>query len=325
VTARPIHFILALVLPLLGGCSGEQAPPPLRVAINVWPGYDTLWLAEQLGFTAAEGVKVRIMTTDGLGASRRLFKLGEADVIGGTLVELISTALIDGRKSRAVALLDVSLGPDVILGRPGLASVRELRGRRIGVEPGTSDILLLASALRAHGIEPGEVREVFLTHPAKLGALAAGEVDAVCSYPPEAAETVRRTGARVLFSSADAPGAIIDVLITDAETIRTRSRELAALVRANQRAIDALRTDPAARRLVAERGRLTTAELEQQLAGMQLPELASQPSRFGRGGTVHLATEEAVRALRRYGAISREPAPEELLEEGILRAAATLR
>ena len=113
--------------------------------------------------------------------------------------------------------------------------------------------------------------------------------------------------------------------IADAVTIRTRSRELAALVRANQRAVDALRTNPAARRLVAERGRLSAAGLEQQLAGMELPELASQPSRFAPGGTVHVATSEAVRALRRYGAISREPAPAELLEEGILRAANSVR
>jgi len=290
-------LIAAPLLLVLAACTRESPPPPLRIAVNVWPGYDTLWLAEQLGFTAAEGVAVRILTTDGLGASRRLLKLGEADLIGGTLVELIASSAYDGCAPRAISLLNVSLGPDVILARPGINGVAELRGRRVGIEPGTSDLLLLAAALRA------------------------GEVDAVCTYPPEAEETVRATGARRIFSSADAPGAIIDVLIADAATVRARGRELAALLRANQRALDALRTDPAARRLFARRGGVTEEELARQLAGLELPRLSSQPARFGPGGTVRLATEGAIRALRDYGALTRDIPAAELLEPAVLREA----
>lgn len=311
----------APLLLLLASCTREAPPPPLRIAVNVWPGYDTLWLADQLGYTAAEGVAVRILTTDGLGASRRLLKLGEADLIGGTLVELIASAQSDGRAPRAISLLNVSLGPDVILARPGITGVADLRGRRVGIEPGTSDLLLLAAALRAHGLAPGDIREVPLSHPAKLAALRAGEVDAVCTYPPESEETVRTSGARRIFSSAEAPGAIIDVLITDAATVRTRGRELAALLRANQRVLDALRTDPAARRLFARRGGVTEEELARQLDGLELPSLSSQPARFGPGGTVRLATEGAIRALRDYGALSREIPAAELLEPAVLRAA----
>jgi NitT/TauT family transport system substrate-binding protein len=314
-------LIAAPLLLVLAACTRESPPPPLRIAVNVWPGYDTLWLAEQLGFTAAEGVAVRILTTDGLGASRRLLKLGEADLIGGTLVELIASSAYDGCAPRAISLLNVSLGPDVILARPGINGVAELRGRRVGIEPGTSDLLLLAAALRAHGLAPDDIREVPLSHPAKLAALRAGEVDAVCTYPPEAEETVRATGARRIFSSADAPGAIIDVLIADAATVRARGRELAALLRANQRALDALRTDPAARRLFARRGGVTEEELARQLAGLELPRLSSQPARFGPGGTVRLATEGAIRALRDYGALTRDIPAAELLEPAVLREA----
>lgn len=244
---------LPVLLLLLTACTRQEPRPPLRVAVNVWPGYDTLWLADQLGFTAAEGVSVRILTTDGLGASRRLFKLHEADLFGGTLVELIASSLSNGRDPRAVALLDISLGPDVILGRPGLSDFADLRGRRVGIEPGTSDVLLLAAALRARGLAPGDVQEVHVSHQSKLDALRSGRVEAVCSYPPESEATMLATGARVLLSSADVPGKIIDVLIAGADTIRNRAGEIAALLRANQRAVAALRNDPAARRLLARR------------------------------------------------------------------------
>lgn len=316
---RALRF--APLLLLLAGCAREEPARPLRVAVNVWPGYDTLWLADQLGFTAAEGVAVSILTTDGLGASRRLFKLGEADVFGGTLVELIASSVSDGRDPRAIALLDVSLGPDVILGRPEITDFAGLRGRRIAIDPGTSDVLLLAAALRARGLAPSDVQEVHVSHPSKLEALRSGRVDAVCSYPPESDETIRATGARVLFSSADVPGAIIDVLIAGSDTVRNRGRQLAALLRANQRAVDALRTNPAARQLLARRGGVSEEELARQLAGIELPGLPSQPARFGPGGSVRVATEGAVRALREYGALPREIPASKLLEPSLLHAA----
>jgi NitT/TauT family transport system substrate-binding protein len=313
--------VLAASLLLLAGCGRNEGPAPLRIAVNVWPGYDTLWLAEQLGFTAAEGLNVRILTTDGLGASRRLLKLGEADVIGGTLVELISTRRMDGIDARAIALLDVSIGPDVILGRPGITRFEDLRGRRIGIEPGTSDVLLLAAALRARGLSPDDVREVPVSHQGKVEALRTGAVDAICSYPPESEEARRETGAKVLFSSADVPGAIVDVLIAPASLVRDRRRELAALLRANQRAVEALRTDPAARRLMAGRGGATEEQLREQLAGLELPALASQPARFGPGGTLRVAAEDALRALRDYGAVDREMSADSLLDASVLRDA----
>ncbi|MFM1746437.1 MAG: hypothetical protein RLZZ188_103 [Verrucomicrobiota bacterium] len=313
--------VLAASLLLLAGCGRNEGSAPLRIAVNVWPGYDTLWLAEQLGFTAAEGLNVRILTTDGLGASRRLLKLGEADVIGGTLVELISTRRMDGIDARAIALLDVSIGPDVILGRPGITRFEDLRGRRIGIEPGTSDVLLLAAALRARGLSPDDVREVPVSHQGKVEALRTGAVDAICSYPPESEEARRETGAKVLFSSADVPGAIVDVLIAPASLVRDRRRELAALLRANQRAVEALRTDPAARRLMAGRGGATEEQLREQLAGLELPALASQPARFGPGGTLRVAAEDALRALRDYGAVDREMSADSLLDASVLRDA----
>ena len=313
--------LLAASVLLLAGCGRNEGSAPLRIAVNVWPGYDTLWLAEQLGFTAAEGLNVRIFTTDGLGASRRLLKLGEADVIGGTLVELISTRRTDGIDARAVALLDVSLGPDVILGRPGITRFEDLRGRRVGIEPGTSDVLLLAAALRARGLTPEDVKEVPVSHREKAEALRTGAIDAICSYPPESDEARRNAGATVLFSSAEVPGAIVDVLIAPADVVRDRRRQLAALLRANQRAVEALRNDPAARRLMAGRGGATEEQLREQLAGLELPALASQPARFGPGGTLRVAAEDALRALRDYGAVDREMSADSLLDASVLRDA----
>ena len=85
--------------------------------------------------------------------------------------------------------------------------------------------------------------------------------------------------------------------------------------------LDALRTDPAARRLFARRGGVTEEELARQLAGLELPRLFSQPARFGPGGTVRLATEGAIRALRDYGALTRDIPAAELLEPAVLREA----
>ena len=65
----------------LVGC----APPQLRLALKRWIGYDTLWLADRLGFIAAEGLRSAIVKMRSTGGSCRLFDLGQVDVFGGTI------------------------------------------------------------------------------------------------------------------------------------------------------------------------------------------------------------------------------------------------
>ena len=66
---RPARWVTALaaVCVLLvacddGGGKSEAAVPPLRVGIDVWPGYYPIVIAQQQGLLAKRGVDVRVKT-----------------------------------------------------------------------------------------------------------------------------------------------------------------------------------------------------------------------------------------------------------------------
>jgi NitT/TauT family transport system substrate-binding protein len=301
----------------LVGCAPPQ-PPPLRIALNRWIGCDTLWLADQLGFIAAEGLKVEILDLPSIGESCRLFETGQVDVFGGTMMELL-TASPRRRPMQAVAVLDISAGLDVILARQGIANLTALKGRRVAVEPGTTDVLLLAAALRAGGMAPDDVELVHVRHEAQAAALREGRVDAVCTYPPDGEALRTEFGLQEVFSSADVPETIIDLLLTDPAVAQTRRAELAALLRANQRAIERLKTDPAALQLVATRQGLPAASVAEQLRGLTLPDLASQPALLAREGLLHRALTRAGATLIAFGTLAEPPIVADLFDPSVVQ------
>ena len=73
-----LRSLFIAVILLLSACR-ETPNPPLRIAINPWPGYEFLYLAERLKLFEAEGVEVRILQFSSLNDSRRAFELGKAD------------------------------------------------------------------------------------------------------------------------------------------------------------------------------------------------------------------------------------------------------
>lgn len=306
----------------LVGCA-PPPPTPLRIGLTRWIGYDTLWLANRLGFIAAEGIKIEIVDLPSVGDSLRVFELGEVDVIGGTMMELLAAIEHRRRPIRAVAVLDISNGLDVILARRGPEGPTALKGRRVAIEPGTTDVLLVAAALRARGLAPGDVELVHVRHRAQAAALREGRVDAVCTYPPNDESLRSEFGLQEVFSSADVPDTIVDLLLTDSTLAQTRRAELAALLRANQRAIERLKTDPAARHLVAVRQGLPTAAIEEQLRRVALPELTSQPTLLAPDGLLHRALTRAGEILIAFGTLSQPPTVADLLDPSVVQLTAS--
>ncbi len=104
----------------LVGCA--PAPrPPLRLALNRWIGFDALWLADHLGFIAAEGLRIEILETTSTGDSWRLVELRQVDVFGGTMMELLNSAVARTRRRRAGR-------PSPRQGLPAAAVAEPLRG-----------------------------------------------------------------------------------------------------------------------------------------------------------------------------------------------------
>ena len=149
-----LRIIPAVLLGLLLCAVGLFWPEPesrrsLTVAATIWPGTEGLVTAGDDG--SLKGKRINLVEMSWPTAAMGAFRKRVVDGLVVTLDEMLRLEA-DGAKPRAVLILGVSKGSDAIMTQPGMNSVEELRGRRVGVEMRSSGEYLLTQALAAHGM-----------------------------------------------------------------------------------------------------------------------------------------------------------------------------
>lgn len=274
------YLVLAALL-LLAACS--EPKPPLRIAINPWPGYEFLYLAEQQQLFKAEGVDVKILQFDSLNDARRAYERGQADGFGGTLVEVLVAREQSQRHPQVVHVADYSNGGDMLIAKPGIDNVRQLVGLRVAVEPGTLNTLILARALEQQGLDLAQVTLTSVPQGQMLEALQQGRVDAVVSYPPFSLEILKQPQFQKIFSTREIPGEIIDIVAVDASVLAKRKADVQAMLRGLEAAHHYTRQNPQqAYAIMAARERISPDDFRAAVENdLKLLRAADQAAYFG--------------------------------------------
>ena len=264
-------WTLAALILLLVGC-GQQSTQSLAVGTNVWPGYEPGHIAASEGLFGEAPLRMRQFTsaTEVL----RAFRNDAIDVAALTIDELLQLAQ-DGIDVVVILVTNISDGADAILARPELESVSALSGRRVAVENTALGAYVLARALEIGGVDPARVEILSITVDESVEVYTAGRADAVVTFEPFRAKLLE-TGARQIFSSAEMPNEIVDVLVTRRSTLETHAKTLRALVTGWLAAVELIRTEPErAGLLMAERLDLAPAEALAAFDGLRLPDAAA--------------------------------------------------
>lgn len=238
-----IAFIGLVAALALTACS-EAPSQPLRVGINPWPGYAPLFLAAHRGFFAEEGVDVELVELSSLADVRRAFERGQTDGMASSLVEVLDADRDSKRAPVVVLMADFSNGADVVLAKSDITDIAMLKGQRIGLEPSSLNRFILARALAQGGLSMTDVEIVSLPQVGLKEAVEVGTVDAVVTYPP-ISTNIEQTGLMgQIFTSAEIPGEVSDVVSFDRQTVIRRGSDIDAFVRAWGRAVDAMHANP---------------------------------------------------------------------------------
>lgn len=310
-------FGLLLLVALLTGC-GQPPVQPLRVASNVWPGYEPLYLARSLGYYPEGSIRLLELSS----ATQVLHELRNAtiDVAALTLDEALSLVAED-YSIRVALVLDISNGADALLAQPDIPNLKALRGKRVGVEDTAVGALMLASALDTAGLEVSDIQPVHLTADEHQRAYEQGQVAAVVTFEPTRSRLLAE-GARVLFDSSQIPGRIIDVLVVRAGLEAQHQEQLRALIAGYFHALDYQREHPldAAERM-RPRLRLEPAEILKSYDGLQQPDV-SENRRLLSGHPAPLDSRAAALAgfMYRHGLLRREIEISSLATAGYLPA-----
>ena len=288
----------------LMGCARSR---PLSVGIHPWIGYESLYLAREFGWLPP-GVNLH----EGKVASDSMASLqaGQIDAAALTLDEVLQVRAA-GVPLVAVLVFDVSAGADMVLARPGIDTLKQLAGKRIGVERSAVGALMLAKTLEAAGLFANDVTVLDLPPDRQLAAWHAGEVDVVATYEPTAS-LLKREGAVQLFDSRQMPDTIFDVLAVRQDRVAGRELILSALLSAHFKALDHLRINrqDGLYRISAHEG-IQFSEAQRALNGIELPDLQGNQGYLSSGGHLAQAATEISRLMTARGLL---PRPDSLLE-----------
>lgn len=250
----PVLFLLTT----LAACHDRSAEPLIRVGTNVWPGYETLYLARGLGYLDANRVRMveLVSASDVMDA----FRDNNLEAAALTLDEALTLAA-EGVDLRVILIMDISNGADALVARAGIDELADLKGKRVGYEQTAVGAVMLNGALQKANLEFSDIEPRHLTVDRHLRAFARNEIDALITFEPVTTELVKQH-ARVLFSSADIPGQIVDVLVVRPELLNIARSRVEHLIDAQFKALRFLRRNPEdAARIMAQRMSITPREL----------------------------------------------------------------
>jgi NitT/TauT family transport system substrate-binding protein len=174
---------------------------------------------------------------------------------------------------RIIAIMDVSNGGDVILGKPEFVDMKSLKGKRVGVEATSLGAFFIARALEKNDMTTQDIQIVSLELTEHERAYNEGKVDAVVTFGPPRTKLLA-AGAKLLFDSSQIPGEIVDTLAVSTEAIANSPETIQALVDGRFRALDYFEKNPqdAAVRM-AKRTKVTPEQILNAFEGLRQPNL----------------------------------------------------
>ena len=270
-------LVLAVFALALGGCMREP-DNPLRIGTNVWIGSEPLYLARELG--KLDPAAVQLVEYPSASEVLRAFRNQAIDGMVISLDELFGLA-VDGLQPRVVLVVDVSHGADVVVGRPGMRSMRDLAGKSVAVESGALGAFVLSRALAKNGMQPGDVKVVHLESNEQPNAFEKGRVDGAVTFDPYRTQFLK-AGATILFDSTQIPGEIVDLVAVRESVLDKRPEAIQALLNGWFAAVDYLQGDPkdAARRM-GIRQQTSGEQFLEALRGLHVPSRAENLKMLG--------------------------------------------
>jgi NitT/TauT family transport system substrate-binding protein len=246
-----------------------KANKPLVIGYSDWPGWLVLEIAKKKGFFKDAGVDVDLKYFDEYSASIDAYTGNKLD---GILIACGDS--LPAKSSVIIVLTDFSEGNDMIIGKKGVDSIKDLKGKTVGLEVGLVEHMLLLKALEDNGLKESDVTISKMETTATPGALKGGKVDAVGAWYPISGRALKEVdGSKALFTSKDAPGLIYDALQVDPESLKTRRDEWKKVVGVWFKCLDYLKdpnTHDEAVKMMAEKVAAKPEDMEKNLKGTHL-------------------------------------------------------
>ena len=306
-------LIILLVLEL-AACSKPEKP--IKIGISNWAGVEPAELAFRKGFYEKRGVEVEMVRFSAYTDSIEAFREGRVDADMQTLDDAIRL-FAAGCKMKVVLFTDYSYGGDGIVAQEGINSIKDLKGKNIGVEIGTVSHLSLLKALETVGLNEEDVTITSIPAWEIKEAFLAGKIQAGATWEPYLTSTAEEGNGQVIITSRDYPKAIVTTLVLSDELISNRRDDAQKIVAAYIDAVRFMEEEPhKAYAIMAEAENIGTEEFVRHVQGIRYIDLPGNKSAFGtaQNGELFPIGRDLIAFLYQKQIIKTQPDINKLLE-----------
>jgi NitT/TauT family transport system substrate-binding protein len=265
-----------------------KAGSALKIAYSDWPGWVAWDIGVQKGWFKEEGVAVDFVWFEYV-PSMEAFSGGKVDAVAMTNGDALVTGS-SGSPSVGIIINDYSNGNDMVVGKPGVTSVAQLKGKKVGVEVGFVSHLLLMNALASAKMTDKDIQIVNVPTDQTPQTLKSGVVDAIVAWQPNSGQALKELpGSKAIFTSANVPGVIYDELCVSPKSLTERREDWKKVTKVWMRIADFIK-DPKnldeAATIMGARVGLSPEEYKKLMAGTAFLDLAGNQKHFAKGTTL---------------------------------------
>jgi NitT/TauT family transport system substrate-binding protein len=220
----------------------------IRILCPTWSGYAPIFVAEDLGYFKAMGIKVDIKFDDERADVMAAMARGDIEMDLRTVGEYQGRPRDENTPGIIIGTIDESLGGDGVIAAGDIKSVADLKGKIVASELNIPGRLLLQLDLKKAGLTLKDVKLKEIATADTIAVFADPSVSAVVSYEPYMSQALKVDAARhpsEIVSSAQYPGYITDVIIVRADDLKANPQKYREFLEGIYKAVAYYNTDPA--------------------------------------------------------------------------------
>ncbi len=205
-----------------------------------FPGYAPLYVAKEKNLF--DSVDVDLLRIESIADLRAAMSAGKIDIYLATY-DIFQATGNEVPPGVAFLAVDESHGADgIAVDSTKIRTVADLRGKAVAVEPGFPPFFVLQTQLHSVGMSLKDIKLNDMASQDAGTAFAARHFDAVGTYEPYLSKAIaERKGAKLLVSSRDLPGMIVDLAFADKKLLTDNPAALRAFARGWFAAVEDIR------------------------------------------------------------------------------------
>ncbi|HWQ72341.1 MAG TPA: ABC transporter substrate-binding protein [Desulfitobacteriaceae bacterium] len=273
-----IGLLLILMLVISsGGCAstpsaGSTAADSQKITIGTspYPAWYVWYIAKEENLFQKYGLNVELVYFPVYSDSLQAFNTGRLDLLNIAACDTIAP-YNQGVKFKVVMISDNSNGADGLVANTRYKSIKDLKGQNVVTEFGTIEHFFLLKALESAGMKESDIKYTNMTVNDSGTAMLAGKVGAACVWEPSLSLALGSKDNHLLYSSANTPGLIPDLLIASDDLIEKDRKAVTNLINVYFDALEFYKQNPdKAVADMAKQANVPVGDMKSMMAGSKL-------------------------------------------------------